>query len=54
MNGIGLTGTLAGFIDFLHQAKSLINPHGQLLFDTSDISYLYEIYLNQRTTILER
>jgi SAM-dependent methyltransferase len=42
MNGIGLTGTLAGFIDFLHQAKSLINPHGQLLFDTSDISYLYE------------
>lgn len=42
MNGIGLTGTLAGFIDFLQQAKALINPNGQLLFDSSNISYLYE------------
>lgn len=42
MNGIGLTGTLAGFIDFLKYSKSLINPNGQLLFDSSDISYLYE------------
>lgn len=42
MNGIGLTGTLPGFVDFLQQAKSLINEGGQLLFDSSDISYLYE------------
>lgn len=42
MNGIGLTGTLPGFIDFLQQAKSLINEGGQLLFDSSNISYLYE------------
>ena len=42
MNGIGLTGTLAGFIDFLEQAKILITRNGQLLFDSSDISYLYE------------
>ena len=42
MNGIGLTGTLAGFIDFLDQAKALIATNGQLLFDSSDISYLYE------------
>ena len=42
MNGIGLTGTLAGFIHFLQQAKNLIHPTGQLLFDSSDISYLYE------------
>jgi SAM-dependent methyltransferase len=42
MNGIGLTGTLAGFISFLEQAKTLIHPNGQLLFDSSDISYLYE------------
>lgn len=42
MNGIGLTDTLPGFITFLQQAKALINPNGQLLFDSSDISYLYE------------
>lgn len=42
MNGIGLTGTLQGFIDFLAKAKNLLNPEGQLLFDSSDISYLYE------------
>jgi SAM-dependent methyltransferase len=41
MNGIGLTGTLAGFTDFLEKAKTLINPDGQLLFDSSDIAYLY-------------
>jgi len=42
MNGIGLTGTLEGFKDFLLQAKSLLNEGGQLLFDSSDITYLYE------------
>lgn len=42
MNGIGLTGTLQGFADFLIKAKEMINPGGQLVFDTSDISYLYE------------
>lgn len=42
MNGIGLTGTLPGFTDFLGKAKSLIHADGQLLFDSSDISYLYK------------
>jgi SAM-dependent methyltransferase len=42
MNGIGLTGSLPGFVDFLQKTKSLINTNGQLLFDTSDISYLYD------------
>lgn len=42
MNGIGLTGTLPGFADFLVAAKSLINRRGQLIFDSSDIAYLYE------------
>jgi len=42
MNGIGITGTLPGFVDFLQKAKNLIHPDGQLLFDSSDISYLYE------------
>jgi len=42
MNGIGLTGTLPGFIDFLQKAKALISSNGQMLFDSSNISYLYE------------
>lgn len=42
MNGIGLTGTLQGFAHFLNFAKKLINEGGQLLFDSSDIAYLYE------------
>ncbi|RYZ94286.1 MAG: methyltransferase domain-containing protein [Sphingobacteriaceae bacterium] len=42
MNGIGLTGTLDNLRIFLRHAKTLINPGGQLLFDSSDIAYLYE------------
>lgn len=42
MNGIGLTGTLPGFENLLESAKNLLLPKGQLLFDSSDISYLYD------------
>ena len=42
MNGIGITGTIDGFKTFLGQAKTLLNPGGQLIFDSSDITYLYE------------
>lgn len=42
MNGIGLNEDLNGLKAFLNQAKQLINPGGQLLFDSSDITYLYE------------
>jgi SAM-dependent methyltransferase len=42
MNGIGLTGTIAGLTFFLKEVKSLLNPGGQLLFDSSDLSYLYQ------------
>lgn len=42
MNGIGMIGTLARFEKFLKQAKKLLKPNGQLIFDTSDIKYLYE------------
>lgn len=42
MNGIGLTETLTGFRKFLNHAKTLLNPTGQLVFDSSDISYLYD------------
>lgn len=42
MNGIGLSGTMDGFIQFLAKAKMLLNEQGQLIFDSSDISYLYD------------
>jgi SAM-dependent methyltransferase len=41
MNGIGLTATLDGLESFLIYAKKLIAPGGQLLFDSSDVAYLY-------------
>ena len=41
MNGIGLTGSIPGLKAFLKHAKSLINKGGQLVFDSSDLSYLY-------------
>jgi len=42
MNGIGLTGSIAGLQDFLQWSKSLLKKDGQLLFDSSDIAYLYQ------------
>jgi len=42
MNGIGLVGNIAGLKAFLQHAKELLNPGGQLLFDSSDVAYLYE------------
>lgn len=42
MNGIGLCGNLEGFENFLNHAKILLNPGGCIVFDSSDISYLYE------------
>jgi SAM-dependent methyltransferase len=42
MNGIGLTRTIEGLKRFLAQAKALLNPGGQLIFDSSDVAYLYD------------
>ena len=42
MNGIGLSGTLSGLRVFLAKARSLLQPGGQLIFDSSDIAYLYD------------
>jgi methylase of polypeptide subunit release factors len=42
MNGIGLAGTLDGLRIFLDHAKKLLQPGGQLIFDSSDIAYLYD------------
>ncbi len=42
MNGIGLCQTVEGLREFLAFSKKLIKPGGQLLFDSSDIAYLYK------------
>lgn len=42
MNGIGVCGDMQVFRGFLAHARSLLKPGGQILFDSSDISYLYE------------
>ena len=42
MNGIGFCQYLDEVERFLHHAKTLLAPKGQLLFDSSDVSYLYE------------
>lgn len=44
MNGIGLAGTLEGFRKLLAHSKTLLTDKGQLIFDSSDISYLYDEY----------
>lgn len=42
MNGIGLTGTIKNLKKFLQEARNYLNEGGQLLFDSSDIAYLYD------------
>lgn len=42
MNGVGIAGTLDGLDKFLIKAKSLLNVGGQILLDSSDISYMFE------------
>jgi len=41
MNGIGLAESIDGLKRLFNHCKTLLNPGGQLLFDTSDISYYY-------------
>jgi SAM-dependent methyltransferase len=42
MNGIGLSGTLEGLRVFLRKARLLLRPGGQLVFDSTDVAYLYD------------
>jgi SAM-dependent methyltransferase len=48
MNGIGLAGTLDGLKALLARFRQLLRPGGQLLFDSSDVAYLYEEGLPQK------
>jgi SAM-dependent methyltransferase len=42
MNGVGLAGTVTGLEKLLMHCQNLIAEGGQLLFDSSDITYLYD------------
>ena len=42
MNGIGIVGKTENFEEFFRSAKRLLNPGGQLLFDSSDLRYIFE------------
>lgn len=42
MNGIGIVGDLFGLYRFLVHAKTILNPGGQILLESSDILYMYE------------
>ncbi len=45
MNGIGLAGDIAGLRRFLQHAKTLLHQEGQMIFDSSDVAYLYDYKL---------
>ncbi|MEM7380442.1 MAG: class I SAM-dependent methyltransferase [Bacteroidota bacterium] len=43
MNGIGLAGRLEDLDEVLIHLRSLLKPNGQILLDSSDIIYMYEV-----------
>lgn len=42
MNGTGIAGKIANLPTLLLRLKSLLNPNGQVLIDSSDLKYIYE------------
>jgi SAM-dependent methyltransferase len=42
MNGAGMCGKLKNIPNFLIKLKSLLNPGGQILLDSSDIIYMFD------------
>lgn len=42
MNGIGLVEQMKNFPHFFAKCRELLNPNGQIIFDSSDIIYLFE------------
>ncbi len=43
MNGIGVAGNLNKLKCFLQKAKKILKPGGEIIFDSSNIEYLYDI-----------
>jgi SAM-dependent methyltransferase len=50
MNGIGLVGTLDGLRLFLQKARTILDPAGALVFDSSDVAYLYHGHIPRKGT----
>ena len=42
MNGTGIFGTLTETTKYLQKLKSILNPNGQILLDSSDIIYMFD------------
>ena len=42
MNGTGIFGKLRNITQYLEKLKSLLNPGGQILIDSSDIIYMFD------------
>jgi len=42
MNGLGIAGRFERFPRFLAKCRELLNPHGQVILDSSDLLYLFE------------
>lgn len=47
MNGIGFVGSLNGLRDFLDQCETLLNPGGQILFDSTFLSDDHKLWCEQ-------
>ncbi len=41
MNGIGIAGNLPKLPELLEHLRTLLNPGGKIIFDSSDLQYLY-------------
>jgi len=52
MNGIGIAGTIISLPVFLKKAYDLLNLGGQILFDSSDVCYMYKE--KERSRLLNR
>jgi SAM-dependent methyltransferase len=42
MNGIGISKNIAGLKELLFHLKNILQPNGSIIFDSSDLIYLYE------------
>jgi SAM-dependent methyltransferase len=42
MNGTGICGTMKNLTAFLQKLKSLLEPNGQILMDSTDILYMFD------------
>lgn len=42
MNGIGISGRVGRLPEFFEKARALLKPSGQVLFDSSDIIYMFD------------